>query len=310
MSTQPFNAPDEASHYLRALSIANGQLLGPKAPTFDPGAIPPSEPVHQPGHPPRWSAGESGTRRHRLLLQRARPAVLGGDPERQLPAAPLPAAGARGQGLARTPGRPVADTGRIGAPVVAADSADARAPVGRDGDLGAGLLAAITPMVLFSSSVLNSSGPGITGSLVFGAAGLRLARDGNGRQCGCSPHSRWPGSWRSSPGRSGWCSPLRSCCSGLRCSDATAWKRCGASAGPQSGLTAAALAVAVPGAAVAPGGRDLPRVCSGSRRCLRTFGTVSSSFQACCATRSARSAWRTCRYHTRRTGSDGSSSSA
>ena len=40
-----------------------------------------------------------------------------------------------------------------------------------------GLLAAITPMVLFSSSIMNSSGPGITGSLALGAAALRIARD-------------------------------------------------------------------------------------------------------------------------------------
>jgi hypothetical protein len=32
MATQPFAAPDEASHYLRALSIANERLVGPKVP--------------------------------------------------------------------------------------------------------------------------------------------------------------------------------------------------------------------------------------------------------------------------------------
>jgi hypothetical protein len=32
VATRPFDAPDETSHYLRALTIANGQLLGPKVP--------------------------------------------------------------------------------------------------------------------------------------------------------------------------------------------------------------------------------------------------------------------------------------
>jgi hypothetical protein len=31
-ATQPFGAPDEAAHYLRALGISNGQLVGPKVP--------------------------------------------------------------------------------------------------------------------------------------------------------------------------------------------------------------------------------------------------------------------------------------
>ena len=30
VATQPFDAPDEASHYLRALTITNGHVLGPK----------------------------------------------------------------------------------------------------------------------------------------------------------------------------------------------------------------------------------------------------------------------------------------
>ena len=38
-STFPYQAPDEASHYLRALSITNGQLLGPKVPYTQPAAI-------------------------------------------------------------------------------------------------------------------------------------------------------------------------------------------------------------------------------------------------------------------------------
>ncbi len=37
MASRPFAAPDEASHYLRALSIANGKLLGPKVPYRLPG---------------------------------------------------------------------------------------------------------------------------------------------------------------------------------------------------------------------------------------------------------------------------------
>ncbi len=36
MSTRPFKAPDEPSHYLRALTLAHGRLLGPKAPYLGP----------------------------------------------------------------------------------------------------------------------------------------------------------------------------------------------------------------------------------------------------------------------------------
>src|SRR5260370_26696380 len=39
-----------------------------------------------------------------------------------------------------------------------------------------GLLVAITPMVLFSSSVMNSSGIEIASCLAFAAAGVRIAR--------------------------------------------------------------------------------------------------------------------------------------
>ena len=35
-ATLPFGAPDEKDHYLRALGIANGQLVGPKVPWIDP----------------------------------------------------------------------------------------------------------------------------------------------------------------------------------------------------------------------------------------------------------------------------------
>ena len=177
VSTQPFEAPDEASHFLRALGIANGQLLGIKVPYFNPtlpraqnrflsydttlvwvpaNLRPGSIPCYDPADvPPCWAASPNGN----------------------FPPLPylLPALALKGSHDVLT----ALWLTRAASALPSLLLILLAFSVLWDGTAISvlGPLAAITPMVLFSSSIMNSSGPGITSSLALGAAVLRIARD-------------------------------------------------------------------------------------------------------------------------------------
>jgi hypothetical protein len=180
LSTAPFNSPDEASHYLRALSIANGTLLGPKVP-YRNAAITPAQAAWA-GHdtrgvfvPARLSPPNvrclNGS--HDTLAGGCIEAAYTGDYAPLpylLPAAALSASrdATTGLWLARVASA-LPSLGFIILAIVFASGGGGWALVG--------LLAAITPMVLFVSSVVNPNGLEIAASLAFAAGLLRLARD-------------------------------------------------------------------------------------------------------------------------------------
>jgi Predicted membrane protein (DUF2142) len=198
-ATRPFGAPDENWHYLRALSIANGSLLGPRVP------------VNIPGHPAATAWFRQDTRGV-LVPARLSPVlplslVLG----RSVPAP----AGAIAQPMRCLNGRPnvgsgscmeASDTGDYPPlpyllPAIVLKSVDSwRSGLWLSRALSAGacltfillsiaalwsgggwsllgLLIAITPMVLFVSSVINPDGLESAAAIAFAAAGLRLVRD-------------------------------------------------------------------------------------------------------------------------------------
>jgi hypothetical protein len=177
-ATLPFTAPDEAWHYLRALSIANGQILGPKV-DYTYVRLPPAEQA--------WTNRDT-----RAVLVPARltpPNVVCIDFKRDVsgscleettsgnyPPLPylLPAVG-----LSVSP-----DTSTAIWVVRAASALPALAFLllavallwnGTGWSL-LGLLAATSPMVFFASSIMNPSGMQIAASLAFAAALIRIAR--------------------------------------------------------------------------------------------------------------------------------------
>jgi hypothetical protein len=179
MATQPFAAPDEASHYLRALTITNGHILGPKVP------YPPVAGVT----PTQMAWADRDTRAVLVPARLSPPNVhcLDGKPDRTgscleatpngnfpplaylLPAVALSASNQSSTGLWLT--RVASALPSLALLVLALVLLWS----GTGWSL-VGLLAATTPMVLFSSSVLNSSGVEITACLAFAAAVLRITR--------------------------------------------------------------------------------------------------------------------------------------
>jgi Predicted membrane protein (DUF2142) len=178
VATRPFDAPDEASHYLRALTIANGHLLGPKVPY------------------PRWGApaqnawAQQGARGVTVPVAFAPPAVpcLTGRPDQGSGSCmeatstgnyhPLPY-------LLPALALSVSDTASTGLWLSRAASAllcvaliILALTLLWSGSAWSviGLLAAVTPMVLFVSSVVNPNGLEVAASLAFAAAVLRVAR--------------------------------------------------------------------------------------------------------------------------------------
>jgi hypothetical protein len=187
-ATPPFTAPDEASHYLRALSIANGQILGKKVPY---GPLPGMTPAQKTFMDHDTRAVEVPARLSPFNELCVRPDGKGNWP----PSYP----NRTGSCLEATP------NGNF--PPLAYLLPAAALKVSRDADTGLwltraasalqsvtflvlaavllwsgsgwsllGLLAAITPMVLFDSSVMNSSGLGVASCLAFAAAVLRITR--------------------------------------------------------------------------------------------------------------------------------------
>jgi Predicted membrane protein (DUF2142) len=176
VGTQPFGGPDESSHYLRALSIVNGKLIGPKAAypaglnlqaqafiNHDTTAVL----VPAPLSPYAVACGTGQPD----LTECYEP-----DPNGNFPPLPylLPAVAISGQQLAT----PALWRARVAAVVPALAFlmlAVALLWAGTAWSL-LGLLGATTPMVLYASSVLNPSGLQTTSALAFAAAGLRIAR--------------------------------------------------------------------------------------------------------------------------------------
>lgn len=186
MATPPFDAPDEQSHYLRALTITNGNLLGPKASNFRlPGLRTPE---------PDWQRAQQAWVDHDArgvhVLAKLSPPDVGcadGAPDvgprgcveitvtgdypplaYLLPAVALRSATSPSEGdwVARA---------ASAIPVLAflLMAVAAVATIGPWAILG--LLVAVTPMVLFVGSVLNSSGLDIAASLACAAAAIRIA---------------------------------------------------------------------------------------------------------------------------------------
>jgi len=181
VATQPFAAPDEASHYLRALTVANGQLLGPKM-RYPPvpgmtltelafvqgdtrGVLVPSR-LSPPGV--LCAGGNTDSRPSRGCIE----ATPTGDyfpPPYLLPALALEVSSDATSGLW---------LGRIASAVpcfafivlafILLWELDCWSIVG--------LMLAVSPMVLFVGSILNPNGLEIAASLAFAAAVLRIAR--------------------------------------------------------------------------------------------------------------------------------------
>ena len=177
-STRPFDAPDEASHYQRALTIAHGQILGPKVdyPNV------PMTPVQQAfiDHDTRAVLMPARLSPPDVVCMDGKPDIRGScveaDPDGNFPPLPylLPAAALAVSHDATTGlwlTRLASALPSLGFLLLAI----ALLWTGTGWSL-LGLFAATSPMVLFVSSVLNSSGPQITACLAFAAAALRITR--------------------------------------------------------------------------------------------------------------------------------------
>jgi hypothetical protein len=179
VATPPFGGPDEASHYLRTLSLANGTLVGPRVPFRNPTNTP-----QQQAWTDRDSRGVSVPAR----MSPGNEVCLNGKPDvgatcteasytgdyhplpYLLPALALKVSGdvSTGQWLARGASAAAAGVFLI--------LAFALAQSGGGWSL-LGLLIAITPMVLFVSSVLNPNGLEISANLALLAGLMALSRD-------------------------------------------------------------------------------------------------------------------------------------
>jgi hypothetical protein len=177
-ATRPFDAPDEASHYQRALTITHGQILGPK--------------VDYPNVPmtPTQQAFINHDTRAVLMPARLSPpdvvcmdgkpdlkgSCLEADPNGNFPPLPylLPAAALAVSHDATTGlwlTRAASALPSLGFLLLAVALL-----WNGSGWSVLGLFAATTPMALFAASVLNSSGLQITACLAFAAAVLRITR--------------------------------------------------------------------------------------------------------------------------------------
>ncbi|MBV9716254.1 MAG: DUF2142 domain-containing protein [Solirubrobacterales bacterium] len=176
--TQQFGAPDEASHYLRALSITNGRILGPKVRYTD-FPLTPAEEVWA-NHNTRAVMVPARLTPPNVRCMNGKPDLNGRclveDVSGNYPPMSylLPAVG-----LSVSPNTSTAIW------VVRAASAlpslallILAVALAWDGTGWSvlGLLAATTPMVFFSSSILNPSGMQITACLAFAAALIRISR--------------------------------------------------------------------------------------------------------------------------------------
>lgn len=179
VATPPFDAPDEASHYLRALSLANGTLVDRKVPYVNAG-LTPSQLAWASGGttavlvPPRLAPPG-------INCLRGRPDIGPGDCSeatevgdyQPLPYL-LPAAG-----IAISPDFTTALwLGRLASALQSlAFLLLALVLIWSGSALSlAGLLAAVTPLVLFAGSIINPNGLQIAAGLALTCAVLRASR--------------------------------------------------------------------------------------------------------------------------------------
>jgi Predicted membrane protein (DUF2142) len=176
--TVPFTAPDEASHYIRALSIANGKILGPKIRYTD-----------FPLSPEQEAWANRDTRGVTVPARLTPPNIRCWDHEPNV----------RGSCLEEDdsgnypplsyllPAVGLSASDRTSTAIWVARAANAVQSLAflllavallwnGTGWSVLGLLAATTPMVFFSSTVVNPSGLQITACLAFVAALIRIAR--------------------------------------------------------------------------------------------------------------------------------------
>lgn len=178
VATPLWTAPDEASHYQRAMSIANGRILGPKL-----------DYTNVPGTPAQLRFIDHDTRGVDMparlsppdvVCANGKPDVSGScleeDPNGNFPPLTyfLPAAALRVSHDATT----AIWLARVVMAITSFVFLLLALALLWDGTGWSilGLLTAVTPMVLFTSSVMNSSGPQIAGSVAFTAAILRISR--------------------------------------------------------------------------------------------------------------------------------------
>jgi hypothetical protein len=176
-ATTPFAAPDEASHYLRALSITNGHLLGAKIPYRE-----------VPLTPTQSAFVDQDTRAVQTPAALTPPDVRCADgrvntagcveptptgdyppPAYLLPAAALSVASSSDAALWLS---------RLGDAIPCAALIVLAAFLLAEGSGWSllGLLGALTPMVLYVCSILNPSGLEVAASLAFTAGALRISR--------------------------------------------------------------------------------------------------------------------------------------
>jgi hypothetical protein len=178
VATQPWQAPDEASHYQRAMSIANGRILGPKL-DYTTAAGTPTQ-LRFIDHDTRGVMMPARLSPPNVLCMNGKPDVTGScleeDPNGNFPPLVyfLPAAALSVSHDAST----AIWLARVVTALTCLAFLLLALALLWDGTGWSilGLAAAVTPMVLFTSSIMNSSGPQIASCLAFTSAILRITR--------------------------------------------------------------------------------------------------------------------------------------
>jgi hypothetical protein len=190
ITNPPFHAPDEWAHYLRAVGVANGQLVGAPARYRDPASTPQQQVFDAqlaravtvpPGLSPNGfecavrHPRDSAACQDRIVPNAARTVAVTALGTYQplpylLPAATIELAdhAASADRLARVTAL-VASVALLGVAVAMLWSGVALSLLG--------LVLAVTPMVLFVAAGLGGSGLELAAAIAFPAALLRLARD-------------------------------------------------------------------------------------------------------------------------------------
>jgi predicted membrane protein DUF2142 len=178
VATPPFAAPDEASHYLRALNISQGHLLGAKI-RYPNVPLTPAEQAFV-NHDTRAVDVPAALTPPNVLCVNGKPDLSGHCVEASPtgdyypPAYLLPALALK---LSSTTGTAMWASRFLSAALCLVFLLLAAALVwGGNGWSLLGLLGAVTPMVLFVSSIINPSGLETAAALAAAAAVLRIAR--------------------------------------------------------------------------------------------------------------------------------------
>jgi hypothetical protein len=178
-ATTPFGAPDEVWHYLRALNIANGHILGSKVP-YEPSWWITAAQRAFVDHDTRAVSVPASLAPHGVLCMNGQPDLHGScliaTPNGNfpplgylLPAAAQKLSHSASSGLSLMRGASAIQSIAFIILAVALLWEES-------GWSLLGLLVAATPMVLFVSSIMNSSGIQVAASLAFAAAVLRITR--------------------------------------------------------------------------------------------------------------------------------------